>query len=194
MGAIKSNVVEFVDLVVSDFEPNIEKILNIKVKQTGRDLLISNNRSEVRKRRNDFDLIAGRPTNLNHLTQLLVETRYDFMIVSPTLRLGKRAIRMSKRYETPLVFLANSLFSLNFRNFAKFRKNILLAQKWNGFFAISSGADSHSELRGKEELSSIGILMGLKKNFAEKLVEIPFWISERAEQRKKQISWGIEEV
>ncbi|MBR9681441.1 MAG: hypothetical protein GOV00_01440 [Candidatus Altiarchaeota archaeon] len=187
----------FIDLYVGGAFDGLEVIstkLSITPKVAGKDLLITNVRNEVRKEREKVNLLAAMPETNNQLTQLLIETRYDFVIIHPRVRLGKRAIRMSKRYETPLVFPVEPLFELRASTITKARRNLLRAQQWNGFFALSSGARKVSDLRAGPEIASIGILLGLNQNFARKAVEVPNAVVERAEKRKRQLSWGIEAV
>ncbi len=192
---------EFIDLWVSPLEDagGALKKLEVAPKIAGESLLVSNNRNEVRRKRKNFLLVAGAPETGNQLTQLLVETRYDFMLIRqdlhPGLKVRKRAVRMSKRYETPLVFPVAPLFSLKPSVIARVRRSLLEVQKWNGLAGLCSGAARAGELRGGAEMVSIGILMGLKQEASRNAVfTIPRWIAERAEARRRQASWGIEEV
>ena len=161
----------------------------------GRKMLVSNSRTEVRKKREGMDLVAAKPKDDLELIKLLVDTRYDFVIISNQVKLGKKAIRMSKRHETPLVFPMAELFSLKASDIFRTRRNLLRAQKWNGLFALCSGARKATELRAGPEMGSIGILLGLKQDVARRAVdEVPAMTLERAGKRRQQLAWGIEAI
>ncbi|HDR53529.1 MAG TPA: hypothetical protein ENN60_02555 [archaeon] len=185
----------FIDLYTPGIHMPVDPRLELKTAPGNFTLLVSSNRQEVRKQRETCDLVAAIPKNANDLTTLLVETAYDFFIIPPEVRPGKRGIRMARRYETPLAVPLAQMFSLNTGVIARTRRNLLRIQEFGGPLILCSGAQKSSDLRTGRDLAAIAMMLGVNQQLALKAVnETPEWLVNRSQERMKQVAWGVEEV
>jgi len=188
--------VEFIDVYAGGQDP--EKVavadwLGIKIAPGHHSLLVSNDHKKVRAARKGVDFVAGIPSGRAQLNQMLTDTHYDFFIVHPDLRLSKRIVRMAKRYETALAVPLAPVFSLKQKLLRRTRRNVLLVQDLGGTLLLCSGAGSPAEIRSGRDLAAIGVLLGLKPDYARKAVSrFPAQILKRNEGRRKQEVWGVE--
>jgi len=176
----------------SDEKRRVADKLGIRIAPGHYSLLVSKDRRRVRRERRSTDFVAARPKNKQEMNSLLTDTYYDFMIVE--FSLGKRNIRMAKRYETAVAIPVAPAFSLKVSDLARVRKNMMLVQELGGTLLICSGAGDASQLRGGRELAAMGILLGLRPDYATRAVKhVPVAILERNRRRAKQEVWGVEE-
>lgn len=146
------------------------KELGIKIAPGDYSLLISKNKSEIRKQRHTTDFISAMAKTKQEMNMLLTDTYYDFLIVDG-FNLGKRNVRMAKRYETPIAIPIAPAFSLKQSDLNRLKKNFSMTLEVGGDFLICSGANSPEELRGGFELASIGVFFGVPPNLAIKAVK-----------------------
>ena len=185
---------EFIDVYAGEESPEkrkIAKTLGIRLAPGDFSLLVSNNRQKVRNKRKVTEFVAGRPKSKQEMNSLLTDTRYDFMVAD--FSLGKRNIRMAKRYETAIAVPVAPAFSLKPSAIARIRKNMLAVQEFNGTLIICSGAKDASQIRSGRDLAAIGVLLGVKPDLAMKAVkQVPNAILVRNRKRAKQEVWGVE--
>jgi RNase P/RNase MRP subunit p30 len=175
----------------SEAKKKIAKELEVKIAPGDYSLFVSNNAGEVRKKRMSADFVAGEPKTKQEMNALLPDTFYDFMIVN--FPLGKRNVRMAKRHETAVAIPLAPAFTLKISEMLKLRKNLKLVQTENCPLLLVSGAASEAEIRSGRDLAAIGVLFGLKPDFALKAVsKTPEKILEFNAKRKKQPCFGVE--
>lgn len=184
----------FIDVFAG--KPSPEKLrvaekLGIKIAPGHHTLLISKDHGMVRKKRKTTDFMAAFPHSKQEMNALLTDTYYDFVLVD--FSLGKRNVRMAKRYETAIAVPLSSAFSLSIPAMGRIKKNLLLIQDIGGTLLLCSGARDASQIRGGRELAAIGVLLGLKPDCARKAVRHnPNYILNRNKERAKQEVWGVE--
>lgn len=169
----------------------IAKKLEVKLAPGDFSLLVSNNKKQVREKRQTMDFVAGKPAGKQEMNSLLTETRFDFMIVE--FPIGKRNVRMAKRYETAIAIPLFRAFSLKVSDVSRIRRNLKAVQDIGGTLLLCSGAEDASQIRSGRDLAAIGILLGVKPDLANKAVKhIPNAILNRNRKRAKQEAWGVE--
>ncbi|MBR9680725.1 MAG: hypothetical protein GOU98_02780 [Candidatus Altiarchaeota archaeon] len=182
----------FID-VYSGFESSekllASKKLDIKIAPGDYSLLISKNKSEIRKKRSTTNFVSAKPKTKQEMNKLLTDTFYDFLIIEG-FNLGKRNVRMAKRYETPLAIPISSAFSLKQSDLNRLRKNFSMVLNGGVAFLICSGAKLPEELRGGFELASIGIFFGVPHDLSiNSIKKIPQEILSRNEKRLTSEVW-----
>lgn len=164
----------------------LAKKLNIKLAPGDYSLLISKSKSEVRGKRKKFDFVTAFPGSKQEMNSLLTDTSYDFLVVEG-FSLGKRNIRMAKRYETAIAIPISSALSLKKSALRRLEKNLSTIVEGGADLLICSGARGLKGLRGGFELASIGVFLGVPEDLAIKAVRrLPAIILERNENRKKE--------
>jgi len=190
--------VDFIDVYAGEFsEEKMKRAeeLEIKIAPGHFSLLISKNRREVRKKRKDVDFVAAIVNKRQELNSLLTDVYYDFFIIPSTLRLGKRSVRMAKRYETGIAVPLSPAFSLKPKLLARISHNLKLVEEIGAILLLCSGAETPEDLRSGRDLACIGVLLGLSPDYARKAVRhFPNFILERNRERKKQAAWGVEVI
>ncbi|MBR9689876.1 MAG: hypothetical protein GOV01_03205 [Candidatus Altiarchaeota archaeon] len=165
--------------------------LGIKISPGHFSVLITRDKGLIRQKRRQTDFISVRPTSKQDMNALLTDTFYDFVIVDSFL-LGKRNVRMAKRYETSIAVPVSDAFSLKKSSILRIQKNLLRAQEFGGSLLLCTGAEDASQIRSGYDLVSIGVLLGLKPDYAQKAVrQIPNAIIMRNQKRSKQDVWGV---
>ncbi len=164
--------------------------LGIRIAPGHYSLLISRDRRKIRSLRKKVDFVAAIPGSKQELNSLLTDTHYDFFIIRD-FRLGKRNVRMAKRYEAAL---AVPVVLSRLQDLSRARHNALTVQDLGGTLLLCSGAASPEQLRAGDALADIGVFLGLKPDYARKAVrEFPLALLKRNERRKKQRMWGVED-
>lgn len=185
---------DFIDVWAGQESPDkcgVAKKLGVKLAPGDFSLLVSNDKKRVREKRQTTDFVAGKPGSKQEMNSLLTDTRYDFMVVD--FPVGKRNVRMAKRYETAIAVPVARAFSLRSSDIASVRRNLLAVQEIGGTLLICSGARDASQIRSGRDLAAIGILMGIKPDLAVKAVkQVPNAMVERNRKRAKQEAWGVE--
>jgi RNase P/RNase MRP subunit p30 len=178
---------EFIDACAGAESPEklkIAKELGIRLAPGDYSLLVSNDHRKIRAARAKTDLVAARPQSKQELNSLLTDAHY-FLLVDG-FAVGKRNVRMARRYETAIAVPVAPAFSLKVADLARVRRNLLRVQEENGTLLLCSGAGDASQVRGGRELASIGVLFGLKPDYATKAVkQWPSAIIERNRGKQK---------
>ncbi len=184
---------QFIDVFAGEFsERKLERAraFEIKIVPGEYNLLISKSSSQLRKQRRKVNFIAGMPENKQEMNSLLTDTHYDFMIVN--FSIGKRNIRMAKRYETAIAIPLSAAMSLRISDISRVRRNLIKIQEIGGKLLLCSGARDFSQIRSGEDLAAIGMLLGLKKKIALDAVSVnPLEIIRRNEKLSKQEVYGV---
>lgn len=164
--------------------------LGIKIAPGHYSLFVSKDRHRIRQERRKTDFVAAAPKSKQEMNSLLTNTYYDFMIVS--FPLGKRNVRMAKRYETAIAVPLAPAMSMRAPGLRKTRRNIQMVQEIGGAALLCSGAESAGEIRAGPELASIGVLLGMKPDLATKAVrQTPSSIVRRNEKLSRNPAWGV---
>ena len=98
--------------------------LDVKVAPGHYSLLVSKDRNQIRGKRRTTDFVAAEPGSKQEMNSLLTNTYYDFMIVSG-FNIGKRNVRMAKKYETAIAVPLSSAFTLNTSKLRSICRNLL---------------------------------------------------------------------
>jgi len=163
---------EFIDAWAggdSSEKRELAKRLGIRIAPGDYSLLLSKDRRLLKQKRASTDFVAARPGSKQEMNSLLTDTRYDFLIVQG-FNVGKRNVRMAKRYETALAVPIAPALSLRIPDLARTRRNMLRVEKYGGELLICSGAGDASQLRSGRALAAIGAMLGLKPDYAKKAV------------------------
>jgi len=164
----------------------LAKKLGIKLAPGDYSLLISKGKSEVRGKRKKFDFVTAFPNSKQEMNSLLTDTHYDFLVIEG-FTLGKRNIRMAKRYETSIAIPVSSAFSMKKQALRRLEKNLSMVVDGGADLLICSGAKDPKDLRGGFELASIGAFLGVPEDLAIKAVrQLPAAILLRNDVRKKE--------
>lgn len=185
---------EFIDVWAGDVSKDKRELagrLGIRIAPGDYSLLLSKDGRELKQKRRETDFVAAMPSSKQELNSLLTDTRYDFLIVQG-FNVGKRNVRMAKRYETAIAVPVAPAMSLRIPRLARTRRNMLRVERYGGELLICSGAEDASQLRSGRDLAAIGAALGLKPDYAKKAVRHrPSAILERNLKRRET---GIPEV
>ncbi|MBD3263428.1 hypothetical protein GF374_03560 [Candidatus Woesearchaeota archaeon] len=185
---------EFIDVWAGEESPKKRELarrLGIRLAPGDYSLLLSKDKRELKQKRPEVDFVAAKPGSKQEMNALLTDTRYDFLIVQG-FNVGKRNVRMAKRYETAIAVPVAPAFSLRIPSLARTRRNLMRVEKYGGELLICSGAEDPSQLRSGRDLAAIGAMLGLRPDYAKKAVRHrPSAILERNRRRKES---GIPEV
>lgn len=155
-------------------------------------LLVSSSHTKVRRQRREHQLVAAVPESKTDVTSLLTDTHYDFLIISPNFRLGKRGARMARRYETALAVPLAPVFSMDTKTLRRTSYNLSQIQDNNAMLVLCSGAESADQLRGGRELAAIGTVLGVRPELSIKAIkENPAELLSRSRTRQSQEAPGV---
>ncbi|MBR9679960.1 MAG: hypothetical protein GOU99_02840 [Candidatus Altiarchaeota archaeon] len=186
---------EFIDVYAG--QPGVDKRkradwLGTKIAPGHFSLLISTNHSQIRKQRHNYELVTAIAKSKTDTTSLLTDTYYDFLIIPPLFRLGKRGARMARRYEVALAVPLAPVFLMDVKTLRRTSYNLRLIQANNTKLVLCSGADSASQLRGGRELAAIGALLGLRPEVSISAVrEVPASLLAKSKKRLGQKAPGV---
>lgn len=166
--------------------------LGVKLAPGHYSLLVSKDRHKIRGKRRTTDFVAASPASKQEMNSLLTNTYYDFMIVSG-FQIGKRNVRMAKRYETAIAIPLRQALTLNTSKLRSICRNLLKIQEIGGELILCSGADSANDIRGGGDLAAIGVLLGIKPDLAIRAVkQTPNRILAHNKKLSKNQAWGVE--
>ena len=186
---------DFIDIYAGEPDPEKKKTaewLGLRIAPGHFSLLVSSDHSTIRKSRKKFDLVAALVKKRSDLTQILTDTYYDFLIVPPVFRLGKRGVRMARRYETPLAVPLSPVFSAKQRVLRTAIYNLKLIQENNAQVLLCSGAEKAGDLRDGRTLAAVGTALGLRPDTSVMAVKHnPARVINRSKERMKQTEPGV---
>lgn len=155
-------------------------------------LLVSDSHTRVRRQRREHQLVTAIAKSKTDTTSLLTDTHYDFLVIPPLFRLGKRGARMARRYETALAVPLAPAFSMDIKTLRRTSYNLRMIQDNHAVLVLCSGADSADQLRGGRELATIGTVLGVRPELSIRAVrENPTELLSRSRTRMNQEAPGV---
>ena len=186
---------EFIDVFAgsrSSDKLDIADRLGIKIAPGHYSLLVSKDRNRIKGKRRTTDFVAAEPKSKQEMNSLLTNTFYDFMIVSD-FNIGKRNVRMAKRYETAVAVPLCPAMTLENSGLRRVGRNLLKVQELGGRLILCSGAAGAGDVRSGGDLAAIGVLMGVRPDLAVRAVKhTPNSILARNRKLSRNPAWGVE--